>query len=530
MFKAGWDKNYDREVSSSVPSSSACLENVRSNGGARAHVSGCQAEIDFRKKCYGLKPIEPSAEVRVAVIETGGKFRVVTVGGAERQVLRPLHHVIYNHLSKKDWLLRGDAKPKNFQSFTRKSGELFVSGDYESATDNLSLSFYQHCLNTVLDTAENVPSSVKEFAMACSRSALMGLRPGGKLEFLGVQSRGQLMGNYLSFPFLCLVNYLTFKYYVRRKVPVKINGDDIVFRATKEEYERWAAGVGAAGLKLSVGKTLLSRDFFSLNSSFYRATPKRVVAVPYIRSTCAFGVPESIQALAGQYRDAFPGFASDARRYLQTCFLTRNRHVVWKSGRSLTRCLGLRVPQSVLRGAGLWDRERFYLNVPHEKPLPPSPSEQVPIPVPGWVSTPMVSDGGFLLKSRKWRAYAKKREGEWYQDVYAHIWSGDSSAKVWEDEAYEWRAYWFLVRRTGWSYCRPVHRSLTKLLFIKGSSLSRKAYGEWRAKRNVFEAAAEPASLERMWEPVEDFDRLNDTRVRGEGLSGRCSIFYGFQP
>jgi hypothetical protein len=71
---------------------------------------------------------------------------------------------------------------------------------------------------------------------------------------------------------------------------------------------------------------------------------------------------------------------------------------------------------------------------------------------------------------------------------------------------------------------------LSKLLFIKGSPLGKKAYGEWRAKRNVFEAAAEPASLERMWEPVEDFDRLNDTRVRGEGLSGRCSIFYGFQP
>jgi len=524
IFRAGWDRGYAKKVSSSVLPPSAVLECKRRDGGARALPSSFQDAINFREKALGLQTVEPSPRVKASVVETGGKHRVVTVGSVDRTILRPLHHVIYDHLSKQDWLLRGEAKPKSFDTFSRKRGEVFVSGDYESATDNLSLSFYQHLLREVLATAKNVPSTVKEFALGCSASTFVTLdKETLEMKEVGRQRRGQLMGNYLSFPFLCLVNYLTFKYFVRRKVPVKINGDDIVFRGTVSEYERWAAGVGESGLVLSKGKTLVSKDFFSLNSSFWQAGAKKVYRIPYIRSTCAFGTPESLSDLVGRYKDAFPGFCGDARRFLQTSFLCKNRKLIYRSSRSLTRGLGLRVPRSVLLAAGLSDREDFYLRLPRESPPPPSPTDSWTIPVPGWSCVPMVSEGGFQLSSRKWRSYAKEMEGRWFQDGYAHIWSGGSSAEVLSHPAAEWRAYWHIVRSSGAVYRRRVHRSLTRFLFIqqgtKVRQLSMKRYREWIDRGDAFLAAAEPAKRKCMWQPIGEFSHLER-----EGCFSLCDI------
>jgi len=50
------------------------------------------------------------------------------------------------------------------------------------------------------------------------------------------------------------VNYLGFLWYtgdLGGSLPVKVNGDDIVFRARPEVIKRWKAGVCGAGLTLS---------------------------------------------------------------------------------------------------------------------------------------------------------------------------------------------------------------------------------------------------------------------------------------
>lgn len=112
------------------------------------------------------------------------------------------------------------------------------------------------------------------------------------------QRNGQLMGNILSFPILCLVNLsgwllsqwrskttwgkvveewvLGDRYLLPSmlsRLPVTINGDDILFQASPEEYGVWRKCIGEFGFTLSVGKNYYSDRFFTVNSELYSRGP-----------------------------------------------------------------------------------------------------------------------------------------------------------------------------------------------------------------------------------------------------------------
>lgn len=95
------------------------------------------------------------------------------------------------------------------------------------------------------------------------------------------------MGSLLSFPLLCLQNYIAFRFFVsEEECPddhVRINGDDIVYRAKRHIIERWMGGVASLGLELSSGKTFLDGNFFSLNSTYFWACKGYVKALPVVR-------------------------------------------------------------------------------------------------------------------------------------------------------------------------------------------------------------------------------------------------------
>nr|QED42927.1 putative RdRp [Leucocoprinus ourmiavirus E] len=87
------------------------------------------------------------------------------------------------------------------------------------------------------------------------------------------------MGNYLSFPLLCLTNLtgvvLGFgvertKELIRARL-LKINGDDIVFRCKTTEYQNWRSHLPEVGLVLEDTKTLIHPTVFTLNSTFFLA-------------------------------------------------------------------------------------------------------------------------------------------------------------------------------------------------------------------------------------------------------------------
>nr|WAK77873.1 MAG: RNA-dependent RNA polymerase [Botourmiaviridae sp.] len=357
LFKKGWDHAWLRNCEVFTLPTSACVENPRSKGGPRG-LNRAALRGRYRAFVAG-REVKLSGNTVLCTIWTGGKWRLVSKFEASRSFLSPVHQTIYNHLSKKNWLLRGEATPEVFKDFTRRDGEIFVSGDYESATDNLNISLSHLMLDCMRSTSTHIPRTVWLEA----RKALV-----AKFENGETQKRGQLMGSLLSFPLLCLANFLAFKWAVKRKVPLMINGDDIVFRCRPAEAENWFKEIAQSGLTISKGKTLTSKSIFSLNSTFFHAG-EHVELCPLIRSTCLFGAVEDPHEVEGRLQAVYSGHGS-ARDHLHSLALREMSKQIWSTQRSIRRGLGAKVSWRALKWAGLKERENFYNSLAEEVPLP----------------------------------------------------------------------------------------------------------------------------------------------------------------
>jgi hypothetical protein len=112
----------------------------------------------------------------------------------------------------------------------------------------------------------------------------------GELSTLAVaeMTNGQLMGNIISFPILCAINYGA--YHIAREIecghPLKLwdvpyalfNGDDHLSCVTNEFFETWKSITTMFGLEPSVGKNLLTDKFIQINSE-----------VHVVKSVCSVG-------------------------------------------------------------------------------------------------------------------------------------------------------------------------------------------------------------------------------------------------
>nr|WOZ03709.1 RNA-dependent RNA polymerase [Ustilaginoidea virens botourmiavirus virus 9] len=368
----GWDRKYDRFVSSFSPPTSATTSTPRSKGGARAEWLG--ARKDFILACLGKDPsvyrrILPTEFVaRFQNVQLDGKSRSVTIADGVQHLLGPLHRCLYDSVSGKDWLLRGEAKTGKFRDFVSVPGEVFVSGDYESATDYLPLEVAVVILEAARAESSSVPDVVWELAFD-SLHAFVEYPDGSRHAMV----RGQLMGNLLSFPLLCLQNYIAWRWCFKgawKSIPVRINGDDIVFRTSRARYQQWAGTVRQLGLRLSLGKTLVHGSVFSLNSTFFRALRRgQPVLIPVVRAAVLSRpceVPHSIGAGLATFAR---GFVGESRVRLEVLYLRRRSRHVTACGRSVLR--DLRVPASpeAIRRLGWMKREAFFLSLP-PCPLP----------------------------------------------------------------------------------------------------------------------------------------------------------------
>ncbi|QGY72548.1 RNA dependent RNA polymerase [Plasmopara viticola lesion associated ourmia-like virus 18] len=369
LFPRGWDRSYvDKVLTATLPVTSSAEFSRASGGVRRLKASERWDRNSFVEYCLTSQEKAHRCASVVVPVETGGKWRVISKPPSCDHALKPLHKCMYDHLSKFPWLLRGDAKPGRFKEFVPKDGEVFVSGDYESATDNLCTPVQRAILVALLTQCRNVPLGVREHAVDTLSSDLK-IQDGHTVLR---QQRGQLMGEPLSFPLLCLVNYLTFEWSVGTDAPVRINGDDIVFRTIPDLVSKWEKEVGKSGLVLSVGKTMKSNRYYSLNSSFFDSHDGSFV--PLIRPKAVWSSKErgceQISSLHGRFHSFHQGFFGIRKRLLQAFFLNENRGNIFRSRRSVTRALGLKVDEGVLRGTDLWHRELYYLEQDNELPLP----------------------------------------------------------------------------------------------------------------------------------------------------------------
>jgi len=245
-----------------VPDQRGCLETPSGEGGtlATAHYS---------EDVYGL---------RVGTAKTKGKIRVVTMQSAKvKSVLRPVHDCLYDFLSRRKWLVRGELSKEHIQSvlMDREDGEDFVSGDYKAATNNI----YLPAVETIVRVLAEAPSLSEE-----ERTILLGSFASENLHWVSMNGvshpilRGSMMGNLVSFPVLCLLNKACFDIVSslrRKRTGVKryrrpiINGDDIAFAGDRQTYDDWVMVTGHFGLVVNEEKTGFSSRFIELNSRSY---------------------------------------------------------------------------------------------------------------------------------------------------------------------------------------------------------------------------------------------------------------------
>jgi hypothetical protein len=271
LFPKGWDASYERFCLSTSPPLSACIESGRAAGGALSVLTGGQADYLDRVLHGKGGKLCPRYAGKLLVVQSAGKPRPLSKFPAESLFLKPLHKTIYGNLSKRNWLLRGPPSQEVLRraGFSAEKGVL-VSGDYRSATDNLPIEVMECALRVMLANACSVPPNVRELAERACRPILF-----SEEESLEVRV-GQMMGSLLSFPFLCLQNYLAFRWAVRSaggrgQVPVLINGDDILFQTADPEFpDQWFGTVAAVGLEVEETKTSVEPLWGTINSTLLR--------------------------------------------------------------------------------------------------------------------------------------------------------------------------------------------------------------------------------------------------------------------
>lgn len=278
-----WASKRERKADEYVPDQQGCLENKRLTGGT-----------------FGVLPSEEVQDhglVRVGVAKTKGKFRVVTMQSSRtKRILAPVHNSLYNHITSFGWCVRGDVTKGDFETLVadKLEGEVYVSGDYKSATDNIYLPAVQAIVNVLCD-AEHLTLEERTALRESFEDIRYVTRSGIQYPVL----RGSMMGNLVSFPLLCLLNKAcfdiasdTFRGRSRSKGSrdrkVRVNGDDIAFCGSDAFFLHWKEVVSHYGLVINVEKTELSPRFIELNSRSYDSFVHRFVAKPclgFLRKT-----------------------------------------------------------------------------------------------------------------------------------------------------------------------------------------------------------------------------------------------------
>jgi len=258
------------------PDQQGCFERTRIEGGTLS--------------CPPLdaSSVDPSL-VRLGVAKTKGKMRVVTMQSAYvKEKLKPLHAALYNHLSVKGWLVRGEVTSDDFRVVMadRRPGERFISGDYQCATDNI----HQDTIEAIVSVlAEDTKLSGLERELMVSSFTNLRWKDGTcRVAPQGPINRGSMMGNLLSFPILCVLNKAIFDissdiaYGPGEHRKGRFNGDDCMFCGTSEFYALWRRITSLYGLIVNETKSSFTSRYLELNSRTYDCSRNSFVAKPVL--------------------------------------------------------------------------------------------------------------------------------------------------------------------------------------------------------------------------------------------------------
>jgi len=211
------------------------------------------------------------------------KVRVITKGEAGAYwVAKGLQGKLWKRMSMHPTfqLVGRPCSEEIVDSFLQKCNpnDWFVSGDYESATDNLDPEITDWAFCYLAQRLGFFPTPQMRASLVHHRLSYGHCLKGESSELDSLpQTWGQLMGSPLSFILLCLINAAASRLALDpelrkplRALPMLINGDDILMGMSKEQYEVWKGVTAQCGLTYSVGKNYFSSKYLMINSELYR--------------------------------------------------------------------------------------------------------------------------------------------------------------------------------------------------------------------------------------------------------------------
>lgn len=212
------------------------------------------------------------------------KVRTITKGPPIRQsVLRSLWKHVHGTL-KKHRVFTLIGQPVTEQYILNQMGrnladdEVYISGDYEAATDNLLPWVSNTVANALADELNLLPEE-RKLLLESLTGHIYEDEKGNKVR----QATGQLMGSITSFPVLCIANAAMSRWAMElgegkkillRDAKLMINGDDVGIRSKRQTYHFWQTITKFGGLIESLGKTYVSRDFIDINSTMFARVPE----------------------------------------------------------------------------------------------------------------------------------------------------------------------------------------------------------------------------------------------------------------
>jgi len=281
------------------------------------------------------------------------KVRIITKSDPYRMtVLRPVWKKVHNILRhQRAFQLIGEPVTEELinKVFGRTLGPgmLFFSGDYEAATDNLHSWVSETIGQAIAEKLQLGPETTRLLIDSLTRHEIE--QPNGEFK---TQRRGQLMGSITSFPILCIANAAVTRwaYEVGQQrgklrlnaIPMLINGDDVAAKLSLLGYKVWRNIAHFCGLKESVGKTYISREFVDINSTSFMFKENSTYPEPAFRRIkqvnlgLAYGLKRSsadqgnderapIGDLGSLYRELIESAPGELRKPLHFLFLEKNK-------------------------------------------------------------------------------------------------------------------------------------------------------------------------------------------------------------
>jgi len=192
--------------------------------------------------------------------------RMITKGSAEGRCLKPLQVAMWKalQLDPKFFCTGNPDVQKGFDLNLKRNlndDEFYLSGDYDASTDRLHLDLSMEILEGILENINHEPT--KRWARYEFGEHLIEYPPWTKIDTIE-QKRGQLMGNLLSFPILCLANKIVCE--IAELEDFIVNGDDLLAIANERQIENWRVTGTSCGLLPSIGKNYVSKNFGTFNS------------------------------------------------------------------------------------------------------------------------------------------------------------------------------------------------------------------------------------------------------------------------